>query len=59
MAEVIDVTVWAQAADYFGTGLCIDGMALGPDGYFAVIADADAGLLAPDERPPRTSWRGA
>ena len=28
-------------------------MALGPDGHFAVVADADAGALAPDKGPPR------
>jgi hypothetical protein len=34
-------------------------MALGTDGDFAVVADADAGLLAPDVGPPRAVWRGA
>ncbi len=29
------------------------------DGDFAVVADADFGLLAPDERPPRTGWNRA
>ena len=33
-------------------------MALGAGGDFAVVADADAGLLAPDVRPPRTVWNG-
>ena len=33
-------------------------MALGADGDFAVVADADTGLLAPDKRPPGTSWGG-
>jgi hypothetical protein len=26
---------------------------------FAVVPDADAGLLAPDEGPPRAVWGGA
>ena len=33
-------------------------MALEPDGDFAVLADADAGWLAPDKGPPRTSGYG-
>jgi hypothetical protein len=32
-------------------------MALGTDGDFAIVADADAGLLAPDVGPPRAVWR--
>ena len=34
-------------------------MALGADGDFAVVADADAGLLAPDVGPPRAVGGGA
>ena len=52
MTEVEDVAVRAEAADDFGAGWSVDGVALGADGDFAVIADTDAGLLAPDVRPP-------
>ncbi len=31
-------------------------MAMGADGDFAVVADADTGLLAPDKGPPGTGW---
>ena len=54
VAEVIDVAVRAQAADDGGAWRSLQGLALGGDGDFAVVADADAGLLAPDKRPPRT-----
>lgn len=33
-------------------------MALCADGDFAVVADADAGLLAPDVGPPRAVGSG-
>lgn len=56
--EVIDVAVWTQAADDFGTNGSIDGKALRARRDFAVITDADDGLLAPDERPPGTGWSG-
>lgn len=59
MTEVIDVTVWTQTADYCGAGLCFNGVALRSDRHFALITDTDVGLLAPDERPPRTSRSGA
>ena len=58
LAEVVDVSVWAQAADDGGTGWGVNGVTLGPDGDFAVVADADASLLAPDVGPPGTSGRG-
>ena len=58
MAEIEDVTVWAQAADDFGTGRGVNGLAQGADGDHAVIADADAGLLAPDIGPPGTGGGG-
>jgi len=57
--EVIDIAIGAQAADYFGTRGCIDGLAQGTDGDFAIVTDADFGLLAPDERPPRAGRNGA
>ena len=57
LAEVIDVSVWAQAADHSGPGWHVQGVALGADGNFAVVADADAGALAPDKGPPRAGGR--
>lgn len=59
VAEVIDVPIGAQATDDGGAGWGVNGLALGGDGHLAVIADPDAGLLAPDKWPPRTSWRGS
>lgn len=56
--EVIDVTVWAETADDGGTRRGGKGMALGAGGDFAVVADADAGLLTPDKRPPRARRGG-
>ena len=53
LAEIIDVSVGAQAADDTGPGRRVHGVALGADGNFAVVADADAGALAPDKGPPR------
>ena len=32
---------------------------MGADGDLAVVADADAGLLAPNVRPPRAVWCGS
>lgn len=58
MTEVEDVSVRTQATDDGGTGCGVEGLALGADGDCAVIADADAGLLAPDKGPPRTSGCG-
>lgn len=54
VTEVEDVAIWAQAADDRGSGWSVNGLALGADGHLAVVADADAGLLAPDEGPPGT-----
>ena len=53
MAEVVNVTVGAQAADDGGAGWGVNGLALRADGDFAVVPDTDAGLLAPDVGPPR------
>ena len=58
LLEVIDVAVWAETTDDGGTWRGCNGKALGAGGDFAVVADADAGLLAPDKRPPRTSRGG-
>ena len=57
VAEVVDVTIWAQAAQDDGTGRGGEDVATVAHGDFAVVADADAGLLAPDVGPPRT-FRG-
>jgi len=54
MAEIEDVTIRPQAADDFGAGRGVNGLSLGADGDFAVIPDAEEGLLAPDIGPPRT-----
>jgi hypothetical protein len=53
VAEVVDVTIGAETADDGGAGWGVNGLALGADGDFAVVTDADAGLLAPDVGPPR------
>ena len=47
VAEVVDVAIGTQAAADGGTGWGVNGVALCADGDFAVVADADAGLLAP------------
>ena len=57
MTEVVDVPIWAKAADDDGTGLGGDGVPLVANGDFAIVADANADLLAPDVGPPRT-FRG-
>ena len=54
MTKVVDVTVRAKAAEDGGSWRCSDGVALVADGDFAVVTDADAGLLTPDVGPPRT-----
>jgi hypothetical protein len=59
LTEEEDITVWAEATDDAGAGRSGDGMALVAGRDLAVIADADAGLLAPDVRPPRTLGGGA
>lgn len=53
VAEVEDVAIGAEAADDGGTRWSGDGLALGADGDFTVVADADVGLLAPNVGPPR------
>lgn len=52
MAEVIDVAVGTEATKDPDTGWRINRQALGADGYFAVIADADVDALTPDKGPP-------
>ena len=54
MAEVEDVPIGPQAADDGGAWRSGDGQALEADGDGAVVADAHAGLLAPDVGPPGT-----
>jgi hypothetical protein len=53
LLEEEDVTVVTEATDYFRTWWCLNGLSLGADRDFAVIADPDTGLLTPDIRPPR------
>ncbi len=52
VAQVEDVSVWAEAANDGAAGRGVQALALEAYGDFAVIADADAGLQAPDEGPP-------
>jgi len=59
VAEVVNVSIWAETTDDGGAGWGVNGLTLRADGDFGVVADADAGLLTPDERPPRTSRDGA
>ena len=54
MKEIIDVTIRAEATDDRATGWGCQAVTLGTDGDFAVVTDADPGLLAPDKGPPRT-----
>ena len=58
VTEVIDVAIRAQAADDGGARWCINSLALRANGDFAIVADADTGLLAPDKGPPRTRRDG-
>lgn len=57
MTEVVDVPIGAQAADDGGPWRCGEGVALIAHGDFAVVGDADTGLLAPDVGPPRALRR--
>ena len=59
LAEVVNVSIWAEAADDGGARWGVNGLALRADGDFAVVTDADAGLLAPDVGPPRTVGIGS
>jgi hypothetical protein len=47
VAEIINVTVWTETTDDGGAWRCLNGLALGADGDFAIVTDANAGLLAP------------
>jgi hypothetical protein len=58
VAKKKDVSIGSQATDDFGTWRGSNGLTQRADGDFAVIADTDASLLAPDIRPPRTGWGG-
>jgi hypothetical protein len=58
VTEVVDVAIWAQAADDDGAWWSLNLLALGADGHLPVVADPDAGLLAPDKRPPGTRREG-
>jgi len=59
VAEVVDVAIGSEAAEDRGTGWSVKGMALVAGRDFAVVTDADAGLLAPDIGPPRAVGRWA
>jgi hypothetical protein len=58
MAEAVDVAVWTQATKDRGTGWRINREALGADGDFAVIADAEVEALTPDKGPPQAVGDG-
>ena len=58
MSEVIDVAVRTPATKDGSTGWRINRQALGTDGHFAVIADADVDALTPDKGPPRAVGDG-
>ena len=58
VAKVKAVTVGTETADDMGTRGCVNGLALGAGRDFAVVADADAGLLTPDVGPPGTRRDG-
>lgn len=57
--EVKEVAVGSEATNDVGAWGSVEGVALVGDRDFAVIADANAGLLAPDVRPPRALGGGA
>lgn len=59
VAQIVDVAVWAQAADDGGAGWGVHRLSLGSDGNLAVVTDAHGGLLAPAKRPPRAGGHGA
>ena len=59
MTEVVDVAVWTQATDDGGAGRDVHGLPVGSDGDFAIVTDAHAGLLTPDEGPPWAGGGGA
>jgi len=56
--EVVNVAIWAKAANDEGTRWGGDDVPLVADGDFAVVPEADAGLLAPDVGPPRALGAG-
>ena len=58
LLEVIDVAGGAETTEDGGTRRGGNGLALGAGGDFAVVADADAGMLAPDKGPPGTRRGG-
>ena len=58
VTEIVDVAIGAEAAQDGGAGWSVNGLALGADRDFAIVADADAGSLAPDVGPPRTLGDG-
>src|SRR5574340_1411218 len=59
MAQVEDISIRALAAPDGGARRSGNVQAVGAQGDFSVITDSDAGLEAPDIRPPRAGWRRA
>lgn len=58
LTEVEEVAVGSLAADDGAARRSVQAPALGADGDLAVVADAPAGLLAPDIGPPRAGGHG-
>ena len=56
MAEEIDIAIWAEAADDLGAWRGVDMQALSTHRDFAIVADPDGVLLAPDKGPPGAGW---
>jgi hypothetical protein len=53
VTQVEDVAIGAPAADDRAPGRSVEALTVQAHGDFAVVADAHAGLLTPDIRPPR------
>lgn len=59
VAQVKDVSIGTKATNDMGTWWSVNGLTLGARRDFAVVADADAGLLTPEVGPPRALVGGA
>ena len=59
MTQEEDISVVALAAQDSRARRGGDSQAVGTEGHFTVVADADPGLETPDVRPPGAGWGGA
>ena len=59
IAQVEDISVGTQAAQYAGPGRSGDSESLGANRDFAIVSDPNASLLTPNVGPPRASWSWA